>query len=84
MKEKVDEMQIENKDVIVVIGPSRSGKGTLLAALEGVKMGLVCAEDQEGEEFENAAVNMVMAPIDANGKAVNHEMISHGSNSHTL
>ena len=31
-------MQLKNKNVVVVIGPSRAGKGTLLAALMGYKM----------------------------------------------
>ena len=31
-------MQLKNKNVVVVIGPSRAGKGTLLAALMGFKM----------------------------------------------
>ena len=67
--DKVDQLNLANKDVIVVIGPSRSGKGTLLAALQGSKMGLVCAEEQDGDEFQAAAVNMVMAPIDKEGNA---------------
>ena len=36
----VDNMQLEDKDIFVVVGPSRTGKGTLLAALKGQKMKL--------------------------------------------
>ena len=33
MEERVNEMDIAGKDVVVVVGPSRTGKGTLLTAL---------------------------------------------------
>lgn len=36
----VDNMKLEGKDIFIVIGPSRTGKGTLLAALKGQKMKL--------------------------------------------
>ena len=36
--DEVDKLQLENKDILLVIGPSRAGKGTLLTALLGVKM----------------------------------------------
>ena len=45
-------MDLANKDVVVVIGPSRVGKGTLLTAFTGVKMGFVSKADQAGEEFK--------------------------------
>ena len=31
-------MNLENKDILVLIGPSRVGKGTLLEAIKGTKM----------------------------------------------
>lgn len=34
----VDELGLENKDILLVVGPSRAGKGTLLAALNGTEM----------------------------------------------
>lgn len=36
----VDTMQLHEKDIFIVVGPSRTGKGTLLAALKGQKMKL--------------------------------------------
>ena len=36
----IDEMNLKEKDIFVVIGPSRSGKGTLLQALLGCRMKL--------------------------------------------
>ena len=33
-------MELADKDVFIVIGASRTGKGTLLTALQGVKMKL--------------------------------------------
>ena len=67
----------------MVIGPSRVGKGTLLTAFTGIKMGFVSSEDQDGEEFQSAATNMIMAPI-IEEEAVPHAIISHYRNSHTL
>ena len=34
----VDSLGLEDKDILVVVGPSRAGKGTLLTALNGVEM----------------------------------------------
>ena len=34
----VDNMNLNDKDIFIVVGPSRTGKGTLLAALKGQKM----------------------------------------------
>jgi ABC-type ATPase with predicted acetyltransferase domain len=36
----VDTMKLHDKDIFIVVGPSRTGKGTLLAALKGQKMKL--------------------------------------------
>ena len=36
----VDNMKLQDKDIFIVVGPSRTGKGTLLAALKGQKMKL--------------------------------------------
>ena len=33
MFNQVDEMKLKDKDIFVVLGPTRTGKGTLLAAL---------------------------------------------------
>ena len=38
--EIIDQMKLEEKDIFIVIGPSRSGKGTLLQALKGKAMKL--------------------------------------------
>ena len=38
MFEKVDALQLEDKDIFIPLGPSRTGKGTLIAALQGFKM----------------------------------------------
>ena len=38
-------MNLKEKDVFVVLGPTRTGKGTLLAALQGVKMKFFMKKD---------------------------------------
>lgn len=40
MFKKVDELNLENRDLLIPIGPSRTGKGTLIAALQGIKIRL--------------------------------------------
>ena len=42
---QVDEMQLQHKDVFIVLGPTRTGKGTLLTALKGVQMKLFRKRD---------------------------------------
>ena len=34
----IEDMNLQSKDIFLVIGPSRTGKGTLLEALKGTKM----------------------------------------------
>jgi ABC-type lipoprotein export system ATPase subunit len=34
----VDQLALEDKDIMIVVGPSRAGKGTLLSALQGAEM----------------------------------------------
>lgn len=34
----IADMDLENKEVLILIGPSRVGKGTLLEAIKGTKM----------------------------------------------
>jgi len=36
----VDQMDLKNKDIFIVIGASRTGKGTLLRALNGIPLKL--------------------------------------------
>jgi len=38
MQTKIDQMELNNKDIILTIGPSRVGKGTLCSALKGIEM----------------------------------------------
>ena len=47
-------MQLADKDVVVVIGPSRAGKGTLLAALSGQRMELKYVGDESDDERPEA------------------------------
>ena len=44
---QVDDMQLKNKDVFIVLGPTRPGKGTLLTALKGVPMKLFRKKDHQ-------------------------------------
>jgi len=55
--------------VVVIIGSSRSGKGTLLTALKGIKIKFISLEDmfEESENSESSdygCVGMLMVPVD--------------------
>ena len=73
-------MELAEKDVIIHIGPLRTGKGTTLAALKGIKMKFISSESLEDDAF----CNMVMSTVDKNGNPVTNEIISHQRNSYTL
>ena len=40
-------MDLKNKDIFIVLGPTRTGKGTLLTALKGIQMKLFKKKDVE-------------------------------------
>jgi len=45
MINRINQMQLHNKNIIVVIGATRAGKGTLCAALQGYTMKWVKSRD---------------------------------------
>ena len=63
--ESVDKMNVEDKDIAVVIGPTRAGKGTLLSALKGQKMKFF-EKKAIANAFE-ACSKYFMAPVDEQG-----------------
>ena len=67
MFNKVDQLDLCNKDIFLPLGPSRTGKGTLLAAMQGYEMKMFkrskCKGTAAGKE---AALAMFMAPVDPN------------------
>ena len=82
-------MELESKDILLVIGPSRAGKGTLLTSLQGTKMKFFKKGDPQVRETnigQNAASQFFMAPVqeaDPN-KPDDSQIISHSHNSHTF
>ena len=92
MEEKLDQLDLADKDIVVVIGASRSGKGTLLTALKGKKIKFMpigdMFEDGEGDENSETSdygcVGMLMVPVDEDEANSDSGIISHSSNSHTL
>lgn len=93
MEEKMDQLDLADKDVVVVIGASRSGKGTLLTALKGKKIKFMPLSEMfgegDGEGDENSessdygCVGMLMVAVDED-EVSDSGIISHSSNSHTL
>ena len=89
MKAKIKQMNLTHKKVLVVIGSTRAGKGTLLTALKGIKMKYAfredLIEDSNGLFKEDDIIeNKIMVPVDDEEKPLVSEMISHGQNSHTI
>lgn len=82
-------MAVQSKEIFIVMGASRTGKGTLLAALHGVKMKYF-RKDKTDRTFSDlevtkqAAGNAFMAPVDDDGMPEVNSIISHKHNSHTL
>lgn len=80
----VDAMDLKEKDLLVVIGQSRTGKGTLLSALKGHRMKLFKRKKREGGVHARAVKPYFMAPVGADGQPVESDLIDHGNNSHTF
>ena len=82
-------MDLEGKDVLVLIGPSRAGKGTLLTALKGYKMKYFQKGEDEkvyegGFNEETVATESYIAPVDENEEPIQVDLMSHSFNSHTI
>lgn len=83
-------MELENKDIFIVLGPTRTGKGTLLTALQGVKMKLFKkSKVKDTEVGKQAYANYFLAPVaeaeDGKGELPEvNKIISHQNSSHTI
>lgn len=76
----VDNLDIDGKDVVFFVGPSRVGKGTLIEALGGTSMAIV---DNNGDF--NELDRVVMKPVHDQSKERGAKAtISHDVNSHTF
>ena len=82
----IDQMNLQNKDIFLVIGPSRSGKGTLLSALLGHRIKYFNRREVNKTDVgKNVAVAHFMAPVAEDGQTpIESEIVSHERNSHTL
>ena len=65
--ETVEDLNLQNKKVILMFGPSRCGKGTSALSLLGFKMKLIDVEeklDDNPDHFlKETASTSVMAPV---------------------
>lgn len=85
----IENLKLHNKDVMIVLGASRTGKGTLLSALQGQKMGFFKNKKEVlgtevGKEAKQSKLLHFMAPVGANNLPVASKIMSMGHNSHTL
>lgn len=87
MFEKVDRLELEDKDIFIPLGPSRTGKGTLLAAIMGKKMKIFrknkVKQTKAGQEAKLQTFMAPVDPADPNLPDVN-DIVSHQHNSHTI
>ena len=63
----IEQMELAEKDVFVIIGATRSGKGTLLTAIQGRKMSLFKQSGKgvkDSEVGKESATHAFLAPID--------------------
>ena len=87
MFEKVDALDIIDKDIFIPLGPSRTGKGTLLTAMEGYEMQVFERKNTMNTAAgQESAMGMYMAPVDPNNKYMpdTNLKVSHQHNSHTF
>jgi len=84
----IEQMELAEKDVFVIIGATRSGKGTLLTAIQGRKMSLFKQSGKgvkDSEVGKESATHAFLAPIDLETMTPQKsETISHKHNSHTF
>ena len=85
----VDSLELQDKDILIVVGPSRAGKGTLLTALKGVEMKFFKKGDAKVKATalgQGASTQFFMAPKNvADGDVpAENAIISHQHNSHTF
>lgn len=87
LKGHIDAMKLEEKKVFVILGASRTGKGTLLTALHGGKMKLfkrAKIKDEALREKVATTQQTFMAPVGDDGEPKITQFISFSHNSHTL
>lgn len=80
-------MDVKDKETFIVIGASRTGKGTLLAALHGAKIKHYQKKSPklaENAVAKSAAGMQFLAPMGEDGLPCEDAIISHMHNSHTL
>lgn len=87
MQAKTDDLDVEGKNLLIPLGASRTGKGTLLASLRGYKLKLFKKKDLKGNPIaKDAATTTFLAPCDPQNEEMPIELdfISHKRNSHTF
>lgn len=64
----IEELNLEQKDIFVIIGATRSGKGTLLTAIQGRKMSFFRKNEKSVRNTVvglEASTKAFLAPIDS-------------------
>eukprot|EP00351_Strombidinopsis_sp_SopsisLIS2011_P005846 CAMPEP_0116874800 /NCGR_PEP_ID=MMETSP0463-20121206/6391_1 /TAXON_ID=181622 /ORGANISM="Strombidinopsis sp, Strain SopsisLIS2011" /LENGTH=149 /DNA_ID=CAMNT_0004519065 /DNA_START=180 /DNA_END=629 /DNA_ORIENTATION=+ len=80
-------MQLVDKNIILIIGTTRAGKGTLASALSGQtikRFSRKVMKEKLGLNPKDLVQASSMAPVDKDGKPMNSDRISHFSKSHTF
>ena len=82
-------MEVKEKETFIVIGASRTGKGTLLSALHGANIKYFVKNKKNQALLDSAVTKTVvgstfLAPVGDDGLPIENAIISHQHNSHTL
>lgn len=80
-------MKLYEKDIFIVLGPSRTGKGTLLCALQGHNIQMFKTKDAKVRNTvlgKEAKVVKFMACADGQGNPIVNDIMSNSHNSHTI
>lgn len=85
---KIDALNLEDEDIFIPLGPSRTGKGTLLAALQGHEMKLFRRKGdvKQTAAGKEAVLMTFMAPVSKDNDELPdvNAIVSHQHNSHTI
>ena len=82
--ETIEDMHLEDKEVFLVIGASRTGKGTLLEALTGTNFKFIKKKDFPSVDWIQKSATLTMMAPEVEGNPVEKMIVSHSFNSHTL
>ena len=91
---KINQMELQDKDVVLVLGPSKSGKGIVSLAMMGETIKKFNPFDfiLENPEFKDSEMGTqilknnqeIFMKVDKQGKPMENQFVSHQKQQHTM